>query len=122
MTKGKVSVGLGEAWFWVKKAEKVLREKTGLKEIFYGTLNIELEKPYKFKDPDYIIQKEEYDGEEKVYIKRCELNGHQVYAVRSAINEEERGEHPLTILEIISDINLREKFNLKDEDIVNIDI
>lgn len=44
--KGKVKSGLGNASYWVEKIDKIFNEKFGMK-LFYGTLNIELEKPYK---------------------------------------------------------------------------
>ena len=39
---GKVKSGLGEAKFWMKKAEQAFEKKIGYK-LFNGTLNIELE-------------------------------------------------------------------------------
>lgn len=44
--KGKIKSGLGNASYWVEKIDKIFKEKFGI-NLFYGTLNIELEKPYK---------------------------------------------------------------------------
>ena len=82
---------------------------------------MEIKEPYKIEKPNFVIHKEEYGGTEQVLFQKCAINACIAYVVRSAKNEEERGEHPLTILEILSDIKLREKFALKDGDKITID-
>ena len=55
--KGKVKKGLGDAFFWVKKIEDIFYKKTNM-NLFYGTLNVELEKPYELEN-HWIIEKED---------------------------------------------------------------
>lgn len=117
--KGKVKTGLGQASYWMKKAEDAFEEKLG-KKLFNGTLNIELDEEYILENNNGILRKEEYGGAQDVYIKSCILLGHKSYILRTEKNSTKNGDHPLTLLEIVSDINFREKYNLKDGDIVEI--
>jgi len=119
--QGKVISGLGEGSFWVKKIANVFKEKTGM-NLFYGTLNIELDKPYKLGEDIIIVHKKEYGGAEELYFEPCKMNGYDAYIIRTAKSESGEGGHPLTILEIMSDVNLRDKFGLKDGDNVLISV
>lgn len=117
--KGKIKSGLGEGLFWMKKAEKAFYKKTGMR-MFYGTLNVELEKDYRLEENLKILHKEEYGGTQEVYMKECEILGHKSYIVRTDKNMSENRDHPLNLIEIISDVNFREKYNLKDGDEINV--
>ena len=118
---GNIKSGLGEACFWMKKAEEAFYKKTGIK-MFYGTLNIELGKDYILKDATEVLHKDEYGGTQEVYMKECEILGHKSYIVRTDKNMSENRDHPLNLIEIISDINCREKYNLKDGDEIRVSI
>lgn len=113
--KGNVKKGLGDASFWVKKIEDVFYKKTNMK-LFYGTLNIELDKPYELENY-WLIKKEEYGGTQDVYVEECKILGKQAYIVRA-----EKTAHTSNIIEIVSDIKLRESFNLKDNDVIQIEL
>lgn len=115
LLKGKVKKGLGDASFWVKKIEEIFYKKTNMK-LFYGTLNIELENPYELENC-LIIKKEEYGGTQNVYVQQCMVLGKRAYIVRA-----QKTAHSSNIIEIVSDIKLRECFNLKDEDNIVIEI
>lgn len=118
---GKVKSGLGDASYWMKKAEEAFEKKLGSK-LFNGTLNIELEDDYVLNGNILILKKEEYGGDQDVYIKECMVLGHKSYIVRTEKNSKKNGDHPLNLLEIISDVCFREKYNLKDGDKVQINI
>lgn len=118
--KGKVTKGLGTAKMWVSKIEEVFRKKTGTK-LFPGTLNIRLEDEY-IIEPDWIIEPEKYKGTQRVFIKKCEILGNVANIVRAEKNQIGKGDHDLHIIEIISDINFREKYNLKDDACIEIKI
>lgn len=113
--KGNVKKGLGDASFWVKKIEEIFYKKTNMK-LFYGTLNIELERPYKLENY-WIIKKEEYGGTQDVYVQECKILDKKAYIVRA-----EKTVHNSNIIEIVSDIKLRKSFKLKDEYTINIEI
>ena len=113
--KGKVKKGLGDASFWVKKIEDTFYKKTNMK-LFYGTLNIELEEPYEL-ETKWIISKEEYGGTQNVYVQECRVLERQAYIVRA-----EETAHSQNVIEVVSDIKLRECFDLKDEDNIKIEL
>lgn len=113
--RGKVKKGLGDASFWVKKIEDIFYKKTNMK-LFYGTLNIELDKPYELKNY-WILKKEEYGGTQNVYVQECKILGKQAYIVRA-----EKTAHKSNLIEIVSDIKFRESFNLQDNDIIEIEL
>ena len=83
--------------------------------LFHGTLNIELETPYELENY-WIIGKEEYGGTQEVYVQECKILDRKAYIVRS-----EKTAHKSNIIEIVSDVNFRECFNLQDEDIIEIE-
>lgn len=111
--EGKVQKGLGNANYWIKKVEKIFYEKTNMK-LFYGTLNIMLEKPYKLQKY-FIIKKEEYGGTQDVLVQECKIFGEKAYILRA-----EKTAHKDNILEIVSNINFRKTYNLKDDDEIQI--
>lgn len=89
-------------------------------ECFHGTLNIELDKDYKLEGNIQILHKEEYGGTQEVYIKECSILGDKSYIVRTDKNISENRDHPLNLIEVISNINFREKYNLKDGDEIHV--
>ena len=113
--KGIVKKGLGDALFWVKKIEDIFYKKTNMK-LFYGTLNIELEKPYELENYR-LIKKEEYGGTQDVYVQECKILERQAYIVRA-----EKTAHSSNVIEVVSDVKLREWFNLRDEDAIQIEL
>lgn len=118
---GTLKSGLGEASFWMKKAEKAFKKKIGLK-LFHGTLNIELEKEYILRGKIDVLHKEEYGGTQEVYIQECEVLGNKSFILRTDKNMSKNRDHPLNLLEIVSEVNFREKYNLKDGDEIKIKI
>lgn len=116
--QGKVASGLGVAKHWIKKIEKIFYNKIG-ETLYQGTLNIKLDFNYEFK-PDIIISKNEYDGEYDVYVKKCKLLEREAYIVRSGKNIDNNGDHKLNIIEIMSNVNFRKEYKLRDGETVKI--
>lgn len=117
--KGKIKSGLGEAAFWIKKAEEAFYKKIGLR-VFHGTLNVGLDEDYILDEKLEVLHKEEYGGTQEVYMKECEILGHKSYILRTDKNMSEKRDHPLNLIEIISDVKFREKYNLKDGDEIDV--
>ena len=119
--KGKVFSGTGEgAKFmelpWVKKQ---MEEKLGFVP-YPGTLNIKLSKDkVKFKNllkrakPIEILPAEGY------CLGKC-LKAHLVNGLECAIVLPEVKNYPEDVIEIIAHVNLREKLQLKDGDIIEV--
>lgn len=118
--KGKVTKGLGKAKYWVGLVFDEFYKTTNI-ELFPGTLNIKLEKPYTL-EPDFIIKKEKYGGTENVLVQKCRILGTEAYIVRAEKNQKGYGEHKQDILEVVSDINFRKKYNLEDNKIIEIEV
>ena len=88
--------------------------------MFNGTLNIELDKDFILEGKMDIMSKDEYGGTQNIFIKECNILGHKSYIIRTDKNVSENRDHPLNILEIISDVNFRKEYNLKDGDEIKI--
>lgn len=116
--KGKIKSGFGNASFWVDKINPIFQKKYQMK-LFLGTLNVCLDHEFVLGN-DEKIKANEYGGDFDVLIKRCEILGHTGYIVRTEKNNQIGGDHPLSILEIVSDQNIRNTNNLKDDDTITI--
>ena len=115
--RGKVVSGLGNFSYWIEKLAEHYQRKTGMK-LFPGTLNVELEQPYAL--PRQVVRLEgwEYAGSVSVNIVPCSILGKSGFILRTDANEEGRGHHPKTIVEVATDVKLRDHFNLSDGDMV----
>lgn len=120
MYNGKIKSGMGNASFWVNKISSIFKEKYGI-ELFAGTLNVELEKEFVLRNTETILPNE-YGGKYKVLIQKCSILGEDAYIVRPENNNVLGGDHPLNIIEIVSEKKLRDKYDLKDNDKVIIEI
>lgn len=118
--EGKIVKGMGKAKIFVNMMSYVFYQITNM-NLYPGTLNIKLNEPYDLKPTD-IIKAEEYGGKYNVQVQECTLLEHKAYIVRSEKNLREESDYEKNIIEIISNINFREKYNLKDEDLVKIQI
>lgn len=117
--QGRVKSGLGQGSYWIHKFNPIFIKKNNI-ELFPGTLNIEIEEPYKIENNYQSVQGYEYGGTEEVMIKECRLLNEKAFIVRPKRNNKDNGDHPLNILEVVSNVNFREKYNLNDNDIVEI--
>lgn len=118
--KGKVTKGLGRAKTFVAMMQKAFYEKNNI-NLYPGTLNLKLENSYNLA-VDYLIKPEEYGGSFYVQVQKCKVFESTAYIVRSEKNVKDNGDYKQDIIEIVSDINFREKYNLKDGDEIKIEI
>jgi riboflavin kinase len=115
---------MGNFSYWIEKLQDHYERKTGMR-LFPGTLNIELEEPYSL--PARVIRLEgwEYDGSVSVNMVPClirgSIQGKNGFILRTDANEEGRGHHPKTIVEVATDVKLRDYFDLSDGDVVEIE-
>ncbi|HEY2470337.1 MAG TPA: DUF120 domain-containing protein [Terracidiphilus sp.] len=68
------------------------------------------------------LEAEEYGGTVSVNIVPCLIFGKRGFILRTDANEQGRGHHPKTIVEVASDLKLRDYFRLVDGDQVEIEI
>jgi riboflavin kinase, archaea type len=118
--RGKVVSGMGNFSYWIAKLHEHYQRKTGM-SLFPGTLNVQLDQPYTL--PRHVIRLEghEYGGSVSVSIAPCSILGKSGFILRTDANEEGRGHHPKTIVEIATDVKLRDHFHLNDGDTVEIE-
>ena len=117
---GKVVSGMGNFSYWIEKLNDHYFGKTGMR-LFPGTLNIQLDTPYTLPREVIRLEGHEYGGSVSVNILRCSILGKSAFILRTDANEEGRGHHPRTIVEVATDVRLRDHFHLNDGDTVEID-
>jgi riboflavin kinase len=122
----------GNFSYWIEKLQEHYLRKTGMR--FYpGTLNVRLDAPYSLPKRVIRLEASEYGGTVSVNMVPCliripgqvihgQIGGRQAFLLRTDANEEGRGHHPKTIVEIATDVRLRDYFGLQDGDLVEIEI
>jgi riboflavin kinase, archaea type len=120
LLRGRVVSGIGDFSYWIEKLQVHYFQKTGMR-LFPGTLNVELEEPYSLPKQRIRLEGHEYGGAVSVNIVPCSLLGKRAFLLRTDANEQGRGRHPKTIIEIATDVRLRDHFHLKDGDLVEIE-
>jgi riboflavin kinase len=119
--RGKVVSGMGNFSFWIEKLADHYERKTKMR-LFPGTLNVELPEPYRLPEEVLRLEGEEYGGTVSVNIVPCRILGRSAFLLRTDANEQERGHHPRTIIEIATDVKLRDHFQLRDGDMVEVEV
>ena len=119
MLKGKVVSGIGNFSYWIEKLQNHYYVKTGMK-LFPGTLNIQLERPYALPKNVIRLEKNEYSGTVSVNLVPCTIFGRRAFILRTDANEAGLGDHSRNIIEIATDFKLRDRYSLKDGDIVEV--
>ncbi len=107
--------------YWMEKLQEHYYRKTGVC-LFPGTLNIQLDQPYSLPAERLRLEKEEYGGTVSVNIIPCRIFGQKAFILRTDKNESGQGPHPKTIIEIACEVKLRDRYRLKDGDIVGIEV
>ena len=118
--RGKVVSGVGNFSYWIDKLRDHYLRKTGM-FLFPGTLNVSLAEPYSVPKDAIRLEGEEYGGTVSVSIVPCSIFGRQAFILRTDANEQGRGHHPRTVIEIATDVKLRERYQLHDGDEVEIE-
>jgi len=127
MTKlrGRVVSGRGDFGLWIERLSSFYEQKTGMR-LYPGTLNVELPGSYSLP-PDVIrLEAHEYGGRVSVSIVPCRILpygmlGRPAFWLRTDQNEQGTGHHPRNIIEIATDVRLRDVYRLKDGDWVEIE-
>lgn len=119
--RGKVRSGIGDFSYWIEKLRPYYREKTGL-ELFPGTLNVELAEPYRLPARPLRLEASEYGGTVSVSLVPCRVFGRRAFILRTDRNERGTGPHPRTVVEIATDVKLRDAYGLSDGDEIEIEL
>ena len=119
--KGVVVSGMGNFSFWLEKLASFYTQKTGMR-LFPGTLNLRLAEPYSLPAEVIRLEKEEYGGTVSVNLLPCTVFSRRAFLLRTDKNEAGQGDHPKNIIEIATDIKLRDAYQLNDGDEVEVQV
>ena len=107
--RGTVVSGMGNFSYWISRLQDHYFRKTGMK-LFPGTLSIQLETSYSLPARVTRFEADEYGGSVSVSLVPCSILGKRAFLLRTDANEQGRGHHPRTIVEIAKDVKLRDVF------------
>ena len=110
---------MGNFSYWIERLQDHYQRKTGM-HFFPGTLNVELDEAWSVPEGCMRLEREDYGGTVSVNIVACGINGRPAFILRTDANEQGRGHHPKTIVEVACDVKLREHFQLRDGDRVTV--
>src|SRR6266550_1856985 len=120
--RGEIRSGKGNCSYWLGKLERFYNRKTGTR-LFPGTLNVHLTSgSYRTPANALRLEKEEYGGRVSVSVVPCKIVGRKAFILRPDTDTGKHGDPPERILEIATDVNLRDTYRLKDGDIVEIEV
>jgi len=117
--RGQVTTGIGDFAQWIEKLSDHYERKTGMR-LFPGTLNVSLAEPYSTSSAPIRLEAEEYGGRVSVNIVPCTIFGRRAFLLRTERNENGTGDHSPHIIEIATDIKLRDAYGLRDGDWVEV--
>ena len=112
--------GLANFGFWIERLSSFYEAKTGM-HLYPGTLNLELAVPYSLPANVLRLEAEEYGGSVSVSIVPCRIFDRPAFLLRTDQNEQGTGHHARNIIEIATDIRLRDAYQLKDGDWVEVE-
>ncbi|HEX3660430.1 MAG TPA: DUF120 domain-containing protein [Acidobacteriaceae bacterium] len=118
---GKVASGTGNFSFWIEKLHDHYLRKTGM-HLFPGTLNLQLDQPWSLPAHPLRLEAHEYGGAVSVNLVPCTVNGRPAFILRTDANEQGRGHHPKTVIEIACEVKLRDEYHLHDGDLVTVEV
>jgi riboflavin kinase, archaea type len=119
--RGKVVTGLGNFGFWIERLNHLFEQETGMC-LYPGTLNLALGSPYSIPPGAVRLEANGYGGRVSVNIVRCRIFGWSAFLLRTDQNERGTGHHPRNIIEIATDIRLRDAYKLEDGDWVEVEL
>jgi riboflavin kinase len=118
--RGRVVSGRGDFGHWIELLSEFYEQKTGMR-LYPGTLNLELPSEYSLPANVERLEAREYGGRVSVSIVPCRILNHPAFLLRTDQNEQGTGHHSRNIIEIATDIRLRDTYQLRDGDMVEIE-
>lgn len=118
--RGKVVTGVANFGFWIERLSSFYEHKTGMR-LYPGTLNLELSSEYSLPPNVIRLEANEYGGRVSVNIVPCRIFDRSAFLLRTDQNELGIGHHARNIIEIATDIRLRDAYQLKDGDWIEVE-
>ena len=119
--QGRVVSGFSNFGYWIERLNRFYEQKTGMR-MYPGTLNIELPAPYSVPSNVIRLEANEYGGNVSVNIVPCRIFDRRAFLLRTDQNEQGTGHHSRNIIEIATDVRLRDVYQLKDGDWVEVEL
>jgi riboflavin kinase len=119
--RGRVVSGRANFGVWIERLNSFYEKKTGMR-LYPGTLNVELQNPYSLPSNVIRLEANEYGGSVSVNIVPCQIFDRRAFLLRTDQNEQGTGHHSRSIIEIATDVRLRDLYQLKDGDCVEVDL
>ncbi len=119
--RGKVVSGFGDFGQWIHRLNGLYEQKTGMR-LYPGTLNVELPSEYALPAEVIRLEAEEYGGAVSVSLVPCRIFGRPAFLLRTDRNDSGAGPHPRNIVEIAADVRLRDEYQLRDGDDVEVEL
>ena len=121
LLRGRVVSGQGNFSFWIEKLEEHYFRKTGL-HLYPGTLNVALDMEWSVPPDCLRLEASEYGGSVSVNLVPCLIFGRKAFVLRTDLIESGNGPHPKSLIEIATDVRLRDAYGLRDGDLVDVEI
>ncbi|MEM6553992.1 MAG: DUF120 domain-containing protein [Planctomycetota bacterium] len=118
---GYVESGMGDFGRWIAELRDHYHRKTGL-DLHPGTLNVRLEEPYRLPPDPIRLEGHEYGGRVSVSLVPCRVFDRAAFILRTDANERGDGDHLWEVVEVATDVKLRDAFGLTDGDRVVIEV
>jgi riboflavin kinase len=109
--RGKVVSGAGDFGRWLALYVEHYERKTGMR-LYPGTLNVLLEESFSCPPESMRLEGAEYGGSVSVSLVPCTIFDRRAFILRTDANESGRGDHPKTLIEIATDVRLRDVFGV----------
>lgn len=120
--RGEIRTGVGNFSYWLPQTRTVLHSEDRHASV-PGTLNVHLTGgSYPTPSNALRLEKEAYGGRVSVSIVPCKIAGRKAFILRPDTDTGKYGDPPEKVLEIATDVNLRDTYKLKDGDVIEVEV
>jgi riboflavin kinase len=116
LLRGRVASGKGDLALWMRRYETVYAQVTGM-QLYPGSLNVVLDRPWDL--PDERIRVDARDVGVGVNLVVCTVFDRRAFIFRTDADDA-KGPSQRSLIEILSDVRLRDVYDLKDGDSVQV--
>jgi CTP-dependent riboflavin kinase len=115
--RGRVATGRGDLAQWMRRYAEAYEQAVGAR-LEPGSLNVVLEEPWVMHQPTTRLEASQVGV--GVGLVPCSLNHQPCWVLRTDRNNAGTGDHPLTVVEVVSTLHLRSALGLQDGDEVHL--
>ncbi len=119
MLTGRVGPGLGYATGLIRAQRLQFRVALGV-DIYPGTLNVYMADEWRVPESALVIQS--YDSGRSMFLVPCTIRGTAAWIMRPFIMEFRGFPHPRSVIELVSEVKLRDAHDLADGDVVEVHV